>query len=286
MAKTYFLAPTRDTLPSGPIFLGGIVSSPRSPELSLNNKRSPLLETLEVSTTTIHDSTRTLSKGTKGKAGVWCEFIIDIGVGGDAGTTWDNTEVTEYKFEELVTKTISPDLHEVRKLFEDDSVQQAIKDSRFGSNLYLITGIKIARGAEVAISKVRSRGGNLHFGVDTTALGVPLKVGPDLENERSKGQGLTEKHKGEFVFAYRLREIRYKRKKLEGQKEYAKGDLMGHGQDRKESESDEDEESGEPELIDLKNADVKGDAWELDPSKTIDDDGEEVLVVRFDDEEE
>lgn len=285
MAKTYFLAPTRETLPSGPIFLGGIISSPRSPEISLNNKRSPLLSALEVSTSTVHDSTRTLSKGTKGKAGVWCEFIIDIGVGGDAGITWDNTEVAEYKFEELVTKTIAPSLHEVRKLFEDDGVQQEIKNSRFGSNLYLITGIKIARGAEVAISKVRSRGGNLHFGVDTTALGVPIKVGPDLENERSRGQGLTEKIKHEFVFAYRLRELRYRRKQVEGQKQYDKGDLMGHGQDSKESDSEDDEEGGEPELTYLENADVKGDVWELDPSKVMDDDGEEVRVVRFEDED-
>jgi hypothetical protein len=286
MAKTYFLAPTRDTPPSGPIFLGAIITSPRSPELSLNNKKSPLLTALEVSTSTLRDSTRTLSKGAKGKAGVWCEFVVDIGVGGNAGTTWDNTEVAEYKFGELVTKTIAPGLDEVRKLFSDDAVQQAIKDSRFGSNLYMITGVKIARGAEVAISKVKALGGNLHFGVDTTPFGVPLKVGPDLENERSKGQGLTEKHDYDFVFAYRLREIRYKRREVKEQKEYAKGDLMGHDQERNESDSDEEYEGGEPELVGMNGGDVKGDAWELDPSQAMDDDDEVVQVVRFENEEE
>jgi len=267
------------------MFLGGIITSPRSPELSVNSKNSPLLSKFEISTSTLRDSTRTLSKGTKGKAGVWCEFLADIGIGGEVSTKWDDTEVAEYKFEELVTNTITPGLDEVRKLFSDESVQQAVKDSRFGSNLYLITGIKIARGADVAISKAKARGGNLHFGVDATALGVPIKVGPKFENERSQGQGLTEKHTDEFVFAYRLREIKYKRKKIETQKEYAKGDLMGHDQKGTESDSDEDEAGGEPELIGLESRDVKGDAWELDPLKAMDDD-EEVQVVKFEDEEE
>ena len=36
MTKTYFLAPTLDCPPSGPIALGSIITSPANPEIPLN----------------------------------------------------------------------------------------------------------------------------------------------------------------------------------------------------------------------------------------------------------
>ncbi len=302
MSKTYFLVPTRDTLPSGPIFLGSIIKSPRSPELSINGKKSPLLSALEVDETRLIDSSRQLTKGQNGKAGVWVEFLGGIGIGAEVSGNWDNTEQSTYKFSELITKTISPSLSEIQAIFREPDVQKCLKDSRFRDNLYMITGIKIARGADVAISKIRARGGNLNFGVDMTPFGVPIKVGPQVELSREMGQSLEEKHTSDFVFAYRLREIRYRRRTVEDQREYRKGDLMGAGPKKKEGQEVDDSKNAvgaevglkemkvdqdeEAELVGLGSGDVDGDIWDADTTSAVDEDGEEVHCVLLEYEDE
>lgn len=291
MSKTYFLVPTRDTPPSGPIFLGSIITSPRSPELSINSKKSALLSTLEVQETTLKDSSRHLSLGSKGKTGIWAEFIGGMGIGGELSTTWENTSTSTYKFAELVTRTISPSLGEIQAIFQGQDVQSCIKDSRFRDNLYIITGVKIAKGANVVIEKVRARGGNLNFGVDATPLGVPIKVGPDIEVSKEAGQGLEERHEDAFVFAYRLREIKYRRKVVEKQTEYLKGDLMGVGPGEEKKGAVDDlmelvDGDDEAELLKFDERDVKGGDFDADETAAVDDDGEEVIVIRFDDDDE
>lgn len=285
MSKTYFLAPTRDSPPNGPIFLGSIIKSPRSPEITLNGKKSPILKTLEILETSLSNSTRQLSKTSNGKSGVWAEFIDGMGIGGEISGNWDNSEIATYKFDELITRTIAPDLEEVDLMFKEPSIQKAIKDSRFRDNLYMITGIKIARGADVAIEKIRSRGGNLHFGIDATPAGVPLKVGPDITVSKGSSQGLTERHTNDFVFAYRLREIAYVRKEVREQKEYVKGDLMGTDGKEREEEAENDGSKDEAQLSGLRKTDVQADAWDLDTVPTVDDDGEEVVCVLFEEDD-
>src|SRR6266487_3370675 len=165
MSKTYFLAPTRDSPPSGPISLGSIISSPRFPELSLNGKNSPALKALQIEETSVSETARQLVTSGRGKAGVWTEFLGGIlGIGDDISGNWDNTNIATYKFQEMLTRTISPDAATVKALFDEPTIQQSIRDSRFRANLYMITGVKIARGADVAISKIRAKGGNLYFG--------------------------------------------------------------------------------------------------------------------------
>ncbi|KAK0101209.1 hypothetical protein ONS95_012810 [Cadophora gregata] len=302
MSKTYFLVPTRDTVPSGSIFLGSIIKSPYSPELSINGKNSHLLSALEVIETRLVDTSQQLSKSGKGKTGVWAEFLGGMGIGADISGTWDNTEESTYKFSELITKTISPSLSEIQAIFKEPEVQQCLKDSRFRNNLYMIIGIKIARGADVAISRIRARGGNLNFGIDMTPFGVPIKVGPEFELSREVGHSVEEKHTNDFVFAYRLREIRYRRKTVEDQREYRKGDLMGAGQRNKNGTDGDESTAGvgaevgledmkvdqeeEAELIGLGNGDVDGDGWAADTTSAVDEDGEEVQFVLLEDDDD
>jgi hypothetical protein len=289
MSKTYFLAPTRDVPPSGPISLGSIITSPRSPELSLNGRKSSILQSMQVDEHSISDSSRQLVKTKNGNVGIWTEFLGGVlGIGGDVGGNWEHVDMVSYQFKELITKTISPDLDTVRTLFEEPAIQKTIRDSYFRSNLYMITGIKIARGADVVISKVRARGGNLYFGVDTTAAGVPIKVGPDIAVGSSLGQDLTEHHTTDFVFAYRLRELVYRRKALGKQREYAKGDLMHVGEGNTKPPEEEDLSTGEIELRGIQPEDLKAEDWELDATLTTDDDGEECncVTVEADDDDD
>jgi len=118
-----------------------------------------------------------------------------------------------------------------------------------------------------------------------TAAGVPIKVGPDFSIERAVGQGLTEHHNSDFVFVYRLRELVYKRKVFQAQREYAKGDLMGVGEGKEEQVEEDDDTKGEIELSGLNGEDLQAEEWELEPNSVVDDDDEDCICVSMDEDE-
>ncbi|CAL3966167.1 unnamed protein product [Diplocarpon coronariae] len=166
------------------------------------------------------------------------------GPSAEASRTWEDV-VSSTSFFSLITRTISPSLSDTKFTFNEEAVQQSIKHSRFRANLFIVTGFKISRGAEVAVESVKERGGNLNLGIDLTPFALPIKVGPVVGAKRDVGEKVEEKHGSNFVYSHQLREIRYKRKTLEEQKGYLKGNLTAVGRERKEEALDGLEEEAE-----------------------------------------
>ncbi|KAK4151790.1 hypothetical protein C8A00DRAFT_16834 [Chaetomidium leptoderma] len=286
--KTYFLAPTRDQAPTGAIALGNLINSPRTPEFPLNDPKSPTTKLLLSTATLIPelDATRSVSTKLSIQRSVFVSFLwgllgqnpIELGLGiskEDTGT---------YKIPRLETRTINPSLADVGALFAEPAVQDAIRDSRFTANLYMITGLQIAHGAEYVVSRARARGARVHLVADLTAAtgGVPVGVGVGTELTReTKGQSAG-KVEGAFVLAYSLREVLYKRKTLTGQRRAkAEGDLYGDGE--KKAKVKEAELEFEAELAGLKDEDPElPEHWGLDVENGLDLDGAECQIVRLD----
>lgn len=72
--KVYFLAPTRNSPPDGPIALGNVIVDPRSPEIALNSRLSEAVSNMH---THIHETVEfnqsdclELSSGTFTVAGI------------------------------------------------------------------------------------------------------------------------------------------------------------------------------------------------------------------------
>ncbi|OWP01860.1 hypothetical protein B2J93_4710 [Marssonina coronariae] len=162
----------------------------------------------------------------------------------EASRTWEDV-VSSTSFFSLITRTISPSLSDTKFTFNEEAVQQSIKHSQFRANLFIVTGFKISRGAEVAVESVKERGGNLNLGIDITPFALPIKVGPVVGAKRDVGEKVEEKHGSNFVYSHQLGEIRYKRKTLEEQKGYLKGNLTAVGRERKEEALDGLEEEAE-----------------------------------------
>lgn len=266
--------PLHDTPTSGPITLGSIIASPRSPGVSLNGVPVSSIGKLPVNETSVVNWSHMTSNFQQTKVGIWAKFLQSFGVGGDISVEWDKSEAASYQFDKLITRTILPESDHIRRAFEDPKVQGYIKDSRFRGNVYMIVGLKIAYGAEIAISKMRAKGINLNLGVDMMPFtGLPLQTGPELGLANRKATQTSFQYPTEFVFAYRLKEIAYKRKAIVYQKDYLKGDLMGVGQGRVSEDEDADD-TGETELLGIKKGDVTAEEWEFEGDETMDDDGE------------
>ena len=225
MGKSYLLAPTRDNPPNGPIALGNIIASPSAPEDRLNP--TPTLLNLP-----IHESYQTnflseVSRYKAGKIGIWTSFLQSLGIGIDLSINYEIANTEKFEFESLETRFFTPDRQFVERSMEGDDVQEFIKKSKFKANVYMIIGIKIARGASVTSTKLREKGLHVQFGVDATPMGVPLSIGPNVEVEGGPRESTAFESAEGFVFAYRLREVFYSRKQGLVIREYNKGAIFG-----------------------------------------------------------
>ncbi|KAJ5747484.1 uncharacterized protein N7511_009180 [Penicillium nucicola] len=105
--------------------------------------------------------------------------------------------------------------------------------SRYRKPLYIITGLKIVRGAKTAVTR-RERGVGAQLGVEVDGTiwsggTVPLGGGPELDIGRSKSQEVSWKESGDFVLAYRVRKIKVNKRTngVTRDEDYIKGAMLG-----------------------------------------------------------
>lgn len=276
-SKTYFLAPTRDCPPSGPIALGSIITSPQSPELPLNAPLPIDRALMPISENRESNWKLALEKHKSGKVGVWSSFLQVLGAGADFNYDWDLKSINAFEFERLETHTFWPTKAYVEESVTAAPVQAFLKRKKFHNNVYMITAIKIAHGASGAQAVLRKRGVHVHLGVDGTNSGIPISAGPQGDVGWGEQSNSSFEGASSFVFAFRLREVCYTTKRGVVEREFTKGALFGledeiaDRTDGKTNEAKEGRTSNEQEhfeLLGLAEEEVRGE--------DIDEEGEEV----------
>ncbi|UKZ85977.1 uncharacterized protein TrAFT101_001817 [Trichoderma asperellum] len=263
--KTYFLCPTSDFIrppPDGPLFLGSIIASTKAPDASFNratsvplvNVEPPIVET---------DWKKTVSAESKGGFGVYAQFLKNSGLGPEVEFDHSNKISSIFAFDEMTTVSFEPTPEYVAEAMKSSAVQYWLTEprQRFSPivSLYLVTGLKLVRGAKIkySISESTEYVGNV--GIDVPTFG--LTVGPKGNWSKIEDDETEFNRKSEFVFAFRVKRIRITRKiKIE---EYHKGAFLTIGKD-------EDDNEIEPVLVDdvdgsdFENATAVHDATEND----------------------
>ena len=273
MVKTYFLAPTRDCPPSGPIALGNIIAAPSLPEEALNQRPALPIQSIYESYHT--NWTAEVGRRRQGKIGLWTKFLQGLGVGIDLSVKYDIGKTDIYAFDRVETRFFRPDKIYIEESMCSPDVRHFIKKSKFRANVYMITGIKIAIGASVTSTKLKERGINVQLGVDGTAVGgVPLGLGPNVEVSSGRTQAVSFDGASDFVFAFRLREIIYSKKRGMTDREYSKGALFGleSGQGAAAFQPKQDVSEEDLEVLGLADEDVNAEDVDLEASATVDDD--------------
>ncbi|KLU90406.1 hypothetical protein MAPG_10260 [Magnaporthiopsis poae ATCC 64411] len=289
MPKTYFLAPTRDSRPSGPIALGNIIESPRTPEIALNSRDSKTLRRIVSRAEAVVEqgATRNPSSCAGVSLGVWSSFLSFTGLGAGVGMQFESGEAALYQFRTLTSVTISPDMADIKAIFAEPEVQESLRSSRFNSNLYMITGVQIASGTDYVIKAVKSRGQHLHLSADLTPLCAPVTVGAGGQAAAGSGQVVGGHIEDDFVFSYRLREILYKRKVINKLRDYRNGDLYSKGGGKRENnqaaatKAEGSSQEHEVEVLDLKPEDPDlPDVWDMDAETAFQgEDGDAVVCI-------
>jgi hypothetical protein len=238
--KTYILAPNFDIPAEGPnaMTLGHIISDPTTPDIALN-KSTVAPFPADVFPTSISKPgwTGTICQIRSKKFGIWARFLESIGLGGEISSS-RNTD-SYFEFESLETKYFNPTDDYVKESMKSEGVHRFIKAGRYKKPVYMITGLKIARGASALGSETSSHGGSGKFGFDGTATGIPVTVGPEVELSSAKTNAVSFTGATGFAFAIRLQEISYTKGLEIVRREFTEGVVLGYDEAEDEQPAEE-----------------------------------------------
>lgn len=194
MKRTYFLCPGFDYPPES-ISLGSIISSPSEPSVALNmddDFRPPkgVIKLAQEGATIRREDLRQV------KHGIISIFLRLTGFGSDA----DQVEGIEdtFKFSKIETVYYKPSEEYVQKAVQSEDVKFFLASSLFRKPLYLVTGLKIVRGAS---QRRPSKAFSVGTAVGNVAGGVPIGVGVGAEFARSRSESKSFEKPSDFIFA-------------------------------------------------------------------------------------
>jgi hypothetical protein len=242
--KTYFLMPNFECKPDNYLKLGQIIKSYDRP---LERLSEPL-ESLPKRETQVFRgwaSSRFQSRLISG--GIFTLFLAQIlGFGADLDVTTSKQAASCFEADELEAQYFEPDNEYLALIADRKEIQQYLRRNPFTS-IYIVTGLKIARGARYSSTIMTSVKGEAKVGFDASVFtGVPMQAGPKTAITRPKGEEISFENAPEFIYAYRLHRIivswRPKRVKARG---YFRGaNILSYGSEGDEDIDDTDSEVG------------------------------------------
>lgn len=257
--------------PQGPLHLGHIVRNPSDPEvIPLNREDRISIPEAEIPPPDIKDgftSTRGQLRG--GSVGVWAQLLGTIGLDASAGVEHANDEVIHVRW--LETVVFDPDIEYVRQAVNSTSVKAFLEASKFALPVFIVTGLKIARGASTGSTAIRASCAKL--GLSAPVPGSGVGVGAAIDATKQSYEGTSFEGSTDFILAFRVRRVKYKKGQLE-QNVYTKGASMMDGDDDDNNGS----KSNELEILGL---DEETDLSEIDPYSRLNtvEDGESQWLV-------
>jgi hypothetical protein len=200
----------------------------------------------------------TLKRSASLGAGLWLKFFQSLGIE-LSGNSDKNTDKL-LKFDRLETWTFRPSDEYMSASVQAREVQEWFLRYGTKKRLYIVTGVKVAYGAKVSDMIRTSRSGKVLAGFDGNAAGVPFAAGPKGEASKGIENAVRFESDDPFVFAYQLREIRY-RKGVLTNKPYRDGALYVLDGDQSDNTAgvSKNEKKGQLVFVDLDEDDVAGE---------------------------
>jgi hypothetical protein len=229
--KSYLLVRDFDNAPDDAIQLGHVLSDPLDPLFSLNAD-----DRLEVPSPILKTSSKTGFTATRGqvrdgKFGIWAQILEGTTFGGSVN--FSHIKNDTYTIEKVDTSFmwLAPAAAKsyIQQSVDLMGVKRFLAAGRFRKPVYMITGIKVARGVSVNCEDKGEKGGTVKAMVDGTGMGIPLKAGPEAEVSSKKVKDTAFEGSDDFVFAYQLRKITCSKKKPLKDEGYAKGAMFDAG---------------------------------------------------------
>ncbi|SMR52952.1 unnamed protein product [Zymoseptoria tritici ST99CH_1E4] len=226
MKKTYFISPNFDIAPppDGPLKLGHIIPRPDESDIEPLNVDSYIAAPASLPPMLKTGFSSSRSKLLAGELGIWAQVMATIGVHASAG--FDCSSDDEINVGEVETQTFQPSLDYVTRSVAGLDVAAFLEQTRYKAPVYMITGLKIARGASMRSSSSRSI--NASGGVDLPMEGA--RVGPSGKLTHRRAEHGSFEDSSDFVLAFRIQRVRFRVKdgvpEIRDRATYVKGAKM------------------------------------------------------------
>ncbi|KAL5090447.1 hypothetical protein Trisim1_004347 [Trichoderma cf. simile WF8] len=166
----------------------------------------------------------------RGDYGVWAKFVGIVGVRGELSRATEQSTEDTYKFQRIDTIYFNPS----QAYMENSMNQKDIKDYLVGSgedHVYIVTGLKIARGPSVRMAKVRRLQTTGKLGLQEPGS-LSFELGPKLGISKEMREEAGFEDSTDFIIGIRVKKLMYKKHWLTraprglAAREYNKGATM------------------------------------------------------------
>ncbi|KFY29999.1 hypothetical protein V494_08333 [Pseudogymnoascus sp. VKM F-4513 (FW-928)] len=242
--RTWILVKSSEYRPGGALSLGQILTKPFEPSLPL------LPDGLYLPETAVERSHQasvdlTTSTSVANAFNIWAKVVL-LPIKPERRANESSLEDVSWHFERLDTEIMVPRLLDVQAAMSTEEVVAQINRNKFDfrKRLYMVTGVRIARGAKLSQQTSKATGGGVKGGVDFTLSGmVPVSVGAAKGWESTKSTGYSFDAATDFIYAYRLCEIHYGKDVFV--KPFNKGDTFGVDSSEDEGSSEDEDDTDE-----------------------------------------
>jgi hypothetical protein len=186
------------------------------------------------------DWKKTVSTETGLGLGVYAQFLQlatgGLPLGGEVDVELSRKTANSFAFDTMTTLAFEPTQEYVEEAVKAPAVQTWLREPRqkfaLFSELFIVTGIKLVKGAKIKYSNSQSTAVKGGLGIDVTAVGATF--GPKGHWTSTSDDATESNRASEFVFAFRVKRLRFGRRlKLE---EYSKGAFMTVGGNKDDDE--------------------------------------------------
>ncbi|KAI1453626.1 hypothetical protein F4805DRAFT_442881 [Annulohypoxylon moriforme] len=255
---TYIPSPNWDIpADSDIVVLGHLIKDPKNPQSKVPKSSDDPIPPPKIYEGEKTDWQTTLERVRSGRIGLWAKCLQFIE--GQLSFSQLKSSMEDHKFNSLETRYFLPDDEYISQALEDTGVQAYFQVHNWRKPVYLITGIKIARGASVSTESNTERSVQAELKADATGAGVPVEVGPEASWESKNKRGISYGGSTDYIFAYQLTSMKPKKGGREfASKDYVKGAVFGKG------EEDNDVEVKVRDVFDIDEVTSLGfsDTWE------------------------
>ncbi|KAK2003323.1 hypothetical protein LX36DRAFT_651208 [Colletotrichum falcatum] len=228
---TYLPSPNWDIpADSNIVVLGRLIKDPRDPQSKVPGSSEDPVPPPKVYEGEKTDWQTTAERTRSGSIGLWAKCLQLVG--GHLSVGQLRSAVEEHRFAALETRYFLPDDDYLARALGDPGVQAYLRVSDRRKPVYLITGVKIARGASAGTGSSTERLVQAELKADATGVGAPVEVGPETSWESTDKRGVSYGGSTDYIFAYQL--MRMKPKKggnTSKNQSYVKGALYGKRQE-------------------------------------------------------
>ncbi|MBE3049829.1 hypothetical protein IMZ48_46495 [Candidatus Bathyarchaeota archaeon] len=222
--KSYLLTPSWGLKPSE-LALGSVIASVKFPERPLSNKDLPADIDTEVHTEESKDCSGRLKDGNKWSIGLFATFVDLITAGGEASYSSGSSSEIEYSCESMETRRFTASPEFIAKAAADSAVKSHLKIGGMGAKVFVVTGVKTAKGVTITITEEAEKDATIH--VSAGIPGTKTTVGPKATLNPTRYRTHTKTIDGPIIFAFQVEKVRVNRKSNATSKGYVVGAVLG-----------------------------------------------------------